>query len=87
MYTSYQGRLSADYSYRLSIIILALIFLYIWADDICLGRLCRLGSDSPAWFFLDHALDGILGGMINGLMTLSGAWEQAAAPPGPCASR
>jgi cytochrome c oxidase cbb3-type subunit 1 len=54
------------YSYRLSIIhFWALIFLYIWAGPHHLHY-----TWMPSW-----------GGMINGLMTLSGAWDKLRTDP------
>jgi cytochrome c oxidase cbb3-type subunit 1 len=71
------------YSYRLSIIhFWALIFLYIWAGPHhlhytalpdwaqTLGMVFSIMLWMPSW-----------GGMINGLMTLSGAWEKLRTDP------
>ena len=71
------------YSYRLSIIhFLALIFLYIWAGPHhlhytalpdwaqVLGMTFSIMLWMPSW-----------GGMINGLMTLSGAWDKLRTDP------
>ena len=71
------------YSYRLSIVhFWALIFLYIWAGPHhlhytalpdwaqTLGMVFSLMLWMPSW-----------GGMINGLMTLSGAWEKLRTDP------
>ncbi len=72
------------YSYRLSIIhFWALIFLYIWAGPHhlhytalpdwaqTLGMTFSIMLWMPSW-----------GGMINGLMTLSGAWDKLRTNPG-----
>ena len=72
------------YSYRLSIIhFWALIFLYIWAGPHhlhytalpdwtqTLGMTFSVMLWMPSW-----------GGMINGLMTLSGAWDKLRTDPG-----
>ncbi|GGA00559.1 cytochrome-c oxidase, cbb3-type subunit I [Elstera cyanobacteriorum] len=72
------------YSYRLSIIhFWALIFLYIWAGPHhlhytalpdwaqTLGMVFSIILWMPSW-----------GGMINGLMTLSGAWDKLRTDPG-----
>ena len=71
------------YSYRLSIIhFWALIFLYIWAGPHhlhytalpdwaqTLGMVFSIMLWMPSW-----------GGMINGLMTLSGAWDKLRTDP------
>ena len=71
------------YSYRLSVIhFWALIFLYIWAGPHhllytalpdwaqTLGMVFSLMLIAPSW-----------GGMINGLMTLRGAWEKLLTDP------
>ncbi len=73
------------YSYRLSIVhFWALIAVYIWAGPHhlhytalpdwaqSLGMVMSLILLAPSW-----------GGMINGMMTLSGAWHQAAQRPDP----
>ena len=77
---------SADrpvYSYRLSIIhFLSLIFLYIWAGPHHLHY-----TALPDWAqTLGMAFSVMLwmpswGGMINGLMTLSGAWDRLRTDP------
>jgi len=72
------------YSYRLSIVhFWALIFLYIWAGPHhlhytalpdwtqTLGMAFSIMLWMPSW-----------GGMINGLMTLSGAWDKLRTDPG-----
>ncbi|MCW5722797.1 MAG: cbb3-type cytochrome c oxidase subunit I, partial [Devosia sp.] len=72
------------YSYRLSIIhFWAIIFLYIWAGPHhlhytalpdwaqTLGMVFSIMLWMPSW-----------GGMINGLMTLSGAWDKLRTDPG-----
>lgn len=72
------------YSYRLSIIhFWSLIFLYIWAGPHhlhytalpdwaqTLGMVFSIMLWMPSW-----------GGMINGLMTLSGAWDKLRTDPG-----
>jgi cytochrome c oxidase cbb3-type subunit I/II len=71
------------YSYRLSIVhFWSLVFIYIWAGPhhlhytalpawaSSLGMLFSLMLWMPSW-----------GGMINGLMTLRGAWQKVAADP------
>ena len=71
------------YSYRLSIVhFWALIFIYIWAGPHhlhytalpdwtqSLGMVMSLVLLAPSW-----------GGMINGIMTLSGAWEKLRTDP------
>src|SRR5437870_13253770 len=71
------------YSYRLSIIhFWAIIFLYIWAGPHhlhytalpdwaqTLGMTISIRRWMPSW-----------GGMINGLMTLSGAWDKLRTDP------
>jgi cytochrome c oxidase cbb3-type subunit 1 len=71
------------YSYRLSIVhFWALIFLYIWA-----GPHHLLYTSLPDWTqTLGMTFSIILwmpswGGMINGLMTLSGAWDKLRTDP------
>jgi cytochrome c oxidase cbb3-type subunit 1 len=72
------------YSYRLSIIhFWALVFLYIWAGPHhlhytalpdwaqTLGMVFSIMLWMPSW-----------GGMINGIMTLSGAWDKLRTDPG-----
>jgi cytochrome c oxidase cbb3-type subunit I len=72
------------YSYRLSIVhFWSLIFLYIWAGPHhlhytalpdwaqTLGMVFSIMLWMPSW-----------GGMINGLMTLSGAWDKLRTEPG-----
>ncbi len=72
------------YSYRLSVVhFWALIFIYIWAGPHhleytslpdwtqTLGMVFSIMLWMPSW-----------GGMINGLMTLSGAWEKLRTDPG-----
>jgi cytochrome c oxidase cbb3-type subunit 1 len=72
------------YSYRLSIVhFWSLIFLYIWAGPhhlhytslpdwaATLGMVFSIMLWMPSW-----------GGMINGLMTLSGAWDKLRTDPG-----
>ena len=72
------------YSYRLSIIhFWSLIFLYIWA-----GPHHLLWTALPDWTqTLGTAFSIMLwmpswGGMINGMMTLSGAWDKLRTDPG-----
>ena len=71
------------YSYRLSIIhFWALIFLYIWA-----GPHHLLYTALPDWAQTLGMVFSIMlwmpswGGMINGLMTLSGAWDKLRTDP------
>jgi cytochrome c oxidase cbb3-type subunit I/II len=71
------------YSYRLSIIhFWALVFLYIWA-----GPHHLLNSALPDWLqHLGTAFSVALwapswGGMINGLLTLRGAWDKLRSDP------
>jgi cytochrome c oxidase cbb3-type subunit I len=72
------------YSYRLSIVhFWSLIFLYIWAGPHHLHY-----TSLPEWAqMLGMAFSVMLwmpswGGMINGLMTLSGAWDKLRTDPG-----
>ena len=72
------------YSYRLSIVhFWALIFIYIWA-----GPHHLLWTALPDWTqTLGEAFSIMLwmpswGGMINGIMTLSGAWDKLRTDPG-----
>lgn len=72
------------YSYRLSIVhFWAIIFLYIWA-----GPHHLLWTSLPDWTqTLGMAFSIMLwmpswGGMINGMMTLSGAWDKLRTDPG-----
>jgi cytochrome c oxidase cbb3-type subunit 1 len=72
------------YSYRLSIIhFWSLVFLYIWAGPHHLHY-----TSLPDWAqTLGMAFSVMLwmpswGGMINGLMTLSGAWDKLRTDPG-----
>jgi cytochrome c oxidase cbb3-type subunit 1 len=77
------GRAAGLFSYRLSIIhFWSLIFLYIWAGPHhlhytalpdwaqTLGMVFSIMLWMPSW-----------GGMINGLMTLSGAWDKLRTDP------
>src|SRR5690606_6331026 len=71
------------YSYRLSIIhFWALVFLYIWA-----GPHHLLNSALPDWaqtmgtVFSVMLLAPSWGGMINGLLTLRGAWDKLRTDP------
>ena len=71
------------YSYRLSIIhFWALIFLYMWAGSHHLHW-----TSLPDWVSTLGATFSIMllmpswGGMINGIMTLSGAWEKLRTDP------
>ena len=66
------------YSYRLSIVhFWALIFLYIWA-----GPHHLLNTSLPEWAQTTGMLFSVMliapswGGMINGLLTLRGAWDK-----------
>ena len=66
------------YSYRLSIVhFWALIFTYMWAGPAppALHRAARLGAVVGMVFSL-VLLAPSWGGMINGMMTLSGAWHK-----------
>jgi len=72
------------YSYRLSVVhFWSLIFLYIWA-----GPHHLLYTALPDWAQTLGMVFSIMlwmpswGGMINGLMTLSGAWEKLRTDPG-----
>ncbi len=72
------------YSYRLSIVhFWSLIFIYIWA-----GPHHLLWTSLPDWTqTLGMAFSIMLwmpswGGMINGMMTLSGAWDKLRTDPG-----
>ena len=71
------------YSYRLSIIhFWSLVFIYIWAGPHHLHY-----TASPEWASTLGMLFSVMlwmpswGGMINGLMTLRGAWSKVAAEP------
>ena len=71
------------YSYRLSIVhFWSLIFIYIWAGPHHLHY-----TALPAWASTLGMLFSVMlwmpswGGMINGLMTLRGAWQKVAADP------
>ncbi len=71
------------YSYRLSIVhFWSLVFIYIWAGPHHLHY-----SASPEWASTLGMLFSIMlwmpswGGMINGLLTLRGAWSKVAAEP------
>lgn len=71
------------YSYRLSIVhFWSLIFIYIWA-----GPHHLLYSSLPAWAqnlgvaFSVMLLAPSWGGMINGLLTLRGAWDKVRSDP------
>jgi cytochrome c oxidase cbb3-type subunit I/II len=71
------------YSYRLSIIhFWSLVFIYIWA-----GPHHLLNSSLPDWAqTVGSVLSVILiapswGGMINGLLTLRGAWDRVRTDP------
>ncbi len=72
------------YSYRLSIVhFWSLIFIYIWA-----GPHHLLWTALPDWTQTLGMVFSIMlwmpswGGMINGLMTLSGAWDKLRTDPG-----
>jgi len=72
------------YSYRLSIVhFWSLIFIYIWA-----GPHHLLWTSLPDWTQTLGVVFSIMlwmpswGGMINGLMTLSGAWDKLRTDPG-----
>ncbi|CAG0949112.1 cytochrome c oxidase cbb3-type subunit I/II [Phycisphaerales bacterium] len=71
------------YSYRLSIVhFWTLVFIYIWAGPHHLHY-----TSLPAWASSLGMLFSVMlwmpswGGMINGLLTLRGAWNQVAADP------
>lgn len=71
------------YSYRLSIIhFWSLIFIYIWA-----GPHHLLNSSLPEWAQTTGVLFSVMliapswGGMINGLLTLRGAWDKLRQDP------
>ena len=66
------------YSYKLSIIhFWALIFLYIWAGPHHLLYNLTSGLGAVARRSLLRNADcSVLGGMINGLLTLRGAWDR-----------
>ena len=65
------------FSYKLSIIhFWSLIFVYLWAGPHHLQYTALpLGSGSGNRF-LYYAYCSILGGMLNGLLTLRGAWDK-----------
>jgi cytochrome c oxidase cbb3-type subunit I/II len=71
------------YSYRLSIIhFWSLVFLYIWA-----GPHHLLNTSLPDWAQIMGVVFSVMliapswGGMINGLLTLRGAWERVRSEP------
>jgi cytochrome c oxidase cbb3-type subunit I/II len=71
------------YSYRLSIIhFWSLVFIYIWA-----GPHHLLNTDLPRWLQMLGMLFSLMlwapswGGMLNGLLTLRGAWDQLRTDP------
>ena len=71
------------YSYRLSIIhFWALVFIYIWA-----GPHHLLNTSLPQWLqYLGMLFSGMLwapswAGMLNGLLTLRGAWDRVRTDP------
>ncbi|BDS08869.1 bifunctional cbb3-type cytochrome C oxidase subunit I/II [Oceaniferula spumae] len=71
------------YSYRLSIIhFWALVFIYIWA-----GPHHLLNTSLPSWLQMLGMLFSLMlwapswGGMINGLLTLRGAWDKLRTDP------
>jgi cytochrome c oxidase cbb3-type subunit I/II len=71
------------YSYRLSIIhFWSLVFIYIWA-----GPHHLLNTDLPRWLQMLGMLFSLMlwapswGGMLNGLLTLRGAWAQLRTDP------
>jgi len=71
------------YSYRLSIIhFWSLVFIYIWA-----GPHHLLNTDLPRWLQMMGMLFSVMlwapswGGMLNGLLTLRGAWDKLRTDP------
>ena len=71
------------YSYRLSIIhFWALVFIYIWA-----GPHHLLNTDLPKWLQMLGMFFSLMlwapswGGMLNGLLTLRGAWDKLRTDP------
>jgi len=71
------------YSYRLSIIhFWSLVFIYIWA-----GPHHLLNTDLPRWLQMLGMLFSLMlwapswGGMLNGLLTLRGAWNKLRTDP------
>ncbi len=71
------------YSYRLSIVhFWSLVFLYIWA-----GPHHLLNTDLPHWLQMLGMLFSLMlwapswGGMLNGLLTLRGAWDKLRTDP------
>jgi len=71
------------YSYRLSIVhFWSLVFLYIWA-----GPHHLLNTDLPRWLQMLGMLFSLMlwapswGGMLNGLLTLRGAWDKLRTDP------
>jgi cytochrome c oxidase cbb3-type subunit I/II len=71
------------YSYRLSIIhFWSLVFIYIWA-----GPHHLLNTDLPRWLQMMGMLFSLMlwapswGGMLNGLLTLRGAWDKLRTDP------
>jgi cytochrome c oxidase cbb3-type subunit I/II len=71
------------YSYRLSIVhFWSLVFIYIWA-----GPHHLLNTDLPRWLQMLGMLFSLMlwapswGGMLNGLLTLRGAWDKLRTDP------
>ena len=71
------------YSYRLSVVhFWSLVFLYIWA-----GPHHLLNTDLPRWLQMLGMLFSLMlwapswGGMLNGLLTLRGAWDKLRTDP------
>lgn len=71
------------YSYRLSIIhFWSLVFIYIWA-----GPHHLLNTNLPRWLQMLGMLFSLMlwapswGGMLNGLLTLRGAWDKLRTDP------
>jgi len=74
-----EGRGRPVYSYRLSVVhFWALIFTYMWAGPHHLHytALPELGAVARQDLLADPARARSWGGMINGIMTLSGAWHK-----------
>ena len=72
------------YSYRLSIIhFWSLVFIYIWAGPAPPAQhgAARLGADRSAWSSRSCSGRRRWGGMLNGLLTLRGAWDKLRTDP------
>jgi len=50
------------------------LYLYVAVLTTCSTPACQTGRNQWVWYFTDSA-GSIMGGMINGMMTMSGAWS------------